>query len=174
MPGSRELSPRLDPASPGPCCLTSLLVAGTRASAVPRQGTQAGGLQGPLAPGPAAGRSYALAGSRRTEAVPPDPRHASVSRGGREPAAPRARRQHQLAIVPVRRPSSPVTVILARSSGAASRGWGTEIGGGGAGDEAMGMSVGPRSFVTARVDDITGCRPEPIHIGRTRSFDHPI
>ena len=91
-----------------------------------------------------------------------------------ELAAPRASLQHELAVVPVRRGSSPVTAILARSGGAASRGWGTEIGGGGAGDEAMGMSVGPRSFVTARVDDITGCRPEPIHIGRTRSFDHPI
>ena len=149
-------------------------MAGTRAGAVPRQGTRAGGLRGPLAPGPAAGRSYALAGSRRTEAVPPDPRHASASRGDREPAASRARRQHQLAIVPVRRPSSPVTAILARSGGAASIGWGAESRGGGARDEAMGTSVGPRSFVTAWVDDISGCRPEPIHIGWTTLFDRPI
>ena len=56
-----------------------------------------------LAPGPAAGRSHALAGSRRGEGPPPDPRHGSASGGGRVPAALRASRQHQLVIVLVRR-----------------------------------------------------------------------
>ena len=97
-------------------------MAGIRAGAVPRQGTRAGGLRAPLVPGPTVGHFHALAGSRCGESLPPDPRYASASRGGWEHAAPRARRQHQLAVVPVRHASSPVAAILSRSGGAASRG----------------------------------------------------
>ena len=54
------------------------------------------------------------------------------------------------------------TAIQARSGGPASGRWSGERGGGGA-------SVGPRSFVTAWVNDKTDRRLKPVHIRRTRS-----
>ena len=96
-----------------------------------------------LAPEPAAVHTHALAGSRGAEDRPSDPRHASTSRGGREPAAPGASRQHQLT---GDRDSSPLRwrgkQKVERRREAA--------------EQAEGTSVGPRSFVIARVDDKAG------------------
>ena len=69
----------------------------------------------PLAPA-TRGRPYP-----RLDREPPRRGHAARS-PPRKPAAPGARRQRQLAIVPLRFASSPVTAIPARSGGAASEG----------------------------------------------------
>jgi hypothetical protein len=109
-------------------------VAGTRAGGLPRQGARAG---------TAAVRTHALAGSRGAEDRPSDPRHASTSRGGREPAAPGASRQRQLA-------------GDRDSSSLRWRGKQKVERRGEAAEQAEGTSVGPGSFVIARVDDKAG------------------
>ena len=100
-PVSPHLEPAAAPGAPvasGACCLTNSSVAGTHA----------GGLRAAACRRPTVSHTHGLGAAARS---PP-----------RQPAAPGARRQRQLAIVPLRFASSPVTAIPARSGGAASEG----------------------------------------------------